>query len=168
MAFFDDLKRKVSETSQGAVKAAKDYAEEARIKGLISTEQRNIQTSFTSIGKLFYEKYKEETESPFKELCAEVTGANERIVKLQHDLQLVKGVKRCANCGADIPATSTFCGVCGQVVETAPKAGGAAAAAGAPEAEPEYCYYCAAPLETGSTFCGVCGKKQQTITFKSE
>jgi hypothetical protein len=163
MAFFDDLKRKVTETSQSAVKAAKEYAEEAKIKSQISTEQRNIQTTFTQLGKLFYEKHAADAASPFRELCVEVDSANERIAKLQHDLQFVKGVKRCTSCGADVPANSTFCGVCGASVETAPAP--AQTQQQAAPAEMESCYYCGAPLEPGSTFCGACGKKQQTITF---
>jgi predicted amidophosphoribosyltransferase len=47
----------------------------------------------------------------------EIVAADKLIAKLQIDIQLVKGVKRCPSCGADVPVSSGFCGKCGSATE---------------------------------------------------
>ncbi|MDR1210339.1 MAG: zinc ribbon domain-containing protein [Clostridiales bacterium] len=153
MALFDDIKKKVADTTQGAVKATKEFAETARLNSRISEEQRKIGSLYSQIGKLYYERRREDAEPPFDELCAAITAATEQIEKLQSEIQLVKGVKRCPNCGFDLPLTAVFCGKCGSKVET-------------PEARTEptapevrLCAHCGEELENGAVFCGSCGQK---------
>ena len=154
MALFDDIKKKVADTTQGAVKATKDLADIARLNSQISDAQGKIEGLYRQIGKLYFETCGEMAAEPFGEMCAEITAANAQIAKLQAELQVVKGLKRCPNCGADIPMASGFCGKCGTAVESpAPEP--------APvEAAVSYCVHCGAVLENGAVFCGGCGQKQ--------
>lgn len=153
MAFFNDFKKKVSDTTQGAVKATKDWAEINRFNSQIAEEQRKILSAESQIGKMYFEKYGVNCEPPFNEMCAAIAGANEQIEKLQIEIQRVKGLKRCPSCGNDVPITSAFCGNCGTAVATPVQETATAA-------ETLFCANCGAELENGAIFCGSCGHKQ--------
>jgi hypothetical protein len=159
MALFDDIKRKVADTTQGAVKATKELAETARLNSQISDEQRKIGNHYSQIGKLYYEQYGNNAEPPFDEMCAAIRAAAAQIDKLQLDVQLVKGVKRCPSCGADVALSAGFCGKCGSKVETSAPAPEPNAAT----AELRRCANCSAELEAGAVFCGSCGAKVEEI-----
>ena len=83
MAFFDELGKKISQTSQGVVQKTKDTAEVIKLNGMISDEEKRINNLYTQI-----EDFKQQ---------------------IQH----IKGVKVCNNCGAEIPENSMFCIGCG-------------------------------------------------------
>jgi ribosomal protein L40E len=153
MALFDDIKKKVSDTTQGAVKATRELAETTRLNSQISEEQRRIANLYSQVGKLYFDKYGAGAEPPFNELCAAITASNERIEKLKLDIQLVKGVKCCPSCGADVPVSSSFCGKCGAAVETPQPQQGER-----PAEETKRCEKCGAELESGAMFCGSCGQ----------
>jgi ribosomal protein L40E len=154
MALFDDIKKKVSDTTQSAVKATKELAETTRLNSQISDEQRKIGGLYSQLGKLYFEKYGIEAESPFGEICAAIVASSAQIEKLQMDIQFVKGVKRCQSCGADIPLASGFCGKCGSKVETPVTQPDVVAA------DIQHCVHCGAEIENEALFCGSCGKKQ--------
>ena len=83
MAFFDELGKKISQTSQGVVQKTKDTAEVIKLNGMISDEEKRINNLYT------------------------------QIEDLKQQIQHIKGVKVCNNCGAEIPENSMFCIGCG-------------------------------------------------------
>ena len=156
MPLFDEIKKKVSDSTHSAVKATKELAETARLNSQIADEQRKIGSLYAQIGKLYFDKYGTDSEAPFGELCAGIAEANEQIAKLQLSIQLVKGIKRCASCGADVPLAAVFCGKCGSAV----------AAPSIPADDPvvsevRLCSKCGEKLEEGAMFCASCGQKQE-------
>lgn len=155
MAFFNEIKNKVVDTTQSAVKATKEMAEVSRLNSQISEEQRKIWNLHSQIGQMYFEKYGAEAEPPFDEMCTAIITANEQIAKLQNDIRTVKGLKRCPNCNADIPLTAAFCASCGAAA-AAPEPSQAVSAV----VEKRVCTHCGAELENGASFCSTCGQKQ--------
>lgn len=145
MALFEDLKKKVTDTTQGAVRGAKDFADTARLNSLISEEQEKITGLYAQIGRFVFEHSSEITESPVRDLCDAVTAAHGRLAKHQAEIQQIKGVKVCSKCGAEVPVTLAFCYGCGAAIE-----------ASAPPAK-KFCSGCGAELEPGASFCSNCG-----------
>lgn len=157
MPLFEDIKKKVVNTTQGAVKATKELAETARLNSQIADEQRKVGNLYTQIGKLYFEQRGGDGDALFSDLCNEITAANEQIEKLQADIQLVKGVKICPNCKADVPVTSGFCGKCGTAVASPPDS----QEEESPELKVKYCSNCGVQLGDGEAFCGSCGHKAE-------
>jgi predicted nucleic acid-binding Zn ribbon protein len=155
MALFDDIKKKVTDTTQGAVKATKELAETARLNSQISEAQRKLANLQSQLGRMYFEKYGAEAEPPFNEICTAIIAANEQIAKLQLDIQMVKGVKHCPNCGNDVPMSSAFCGKCGSAVANPAQVQPVEAV------EVLRCVHCGEELESGSLFCGSCGQRQE-------
>ena len=165
MALFDDIKKKVTDSTQSAVKATKELAETSKLNSQISDEQRKIASLYSEVGKQYFAEYGATSGGPLDELCAQIIAANEQIANLQAEIQVIKGVKTCPTCGAELPVTSGFCGKCGTAVETPvvaePEPEIEPAAEAEVEPQPRFCSNCGTELEDGAMFCGNCGTKQE-------
>ncbi|MFA5536130.1 MAG: zinc ribbon domain-containing protein [Bacillota bacterium] len=155
MALFNDFKKKVVGTTQSAVKATKELAESSKLNSQITDEQRKIEGLYSKLGKLYFETLGDKAEQPLEELCAEIKATQEVITKLQLEVQRIKGIKVCPNCGTELALTAGFCSECGTAVETpvAPEE------KEPPAEEPNHCTNCGTELEEGALFCSSCGQK---------
>jgi ribosomal protein L40E len=151
MAIFDEIGKKITNAGQSVVKGTKDMAETSRLNSQIVEEQKQIARLYAEIGEVYYQQLRDNAGSQFQERCAAVTAALGRIASYRQELQQLKGVKSCAKCGAEIPVTAAFCGICGAPAESAP-----------PAAEPlprKFCANCGAEVEAGAAFCLSCGQR---------
>ena len=149
------LINKMKKATQDVVQGAKDFTGTARQNSLIADEQKQIETLYAQIGKLYYEAGESDPESALGKLCIAVDAANDRIDKYNEEIRQIKGTRRCPSCGTDIPLASVFCGACGnRIVEDPP----------VPVAEKEeakrLCSSCGVELSEGVVFCVACGQKQ--------
>ena len=73
---------------------------------------------------------------------------------LKAQIQIIKGVVRCENCGAEVAKESAFCPSCGnkmpEIVQPVVEQ---------PVAEAKKCANCGATLDNGALFCSECGTK---------
>ena len=157
MDLFDKIGKKISSTTQNVVRSTKDYTDIARLNSLIAEEKRQIESLYSQIGELYYESSQagEENDEALNKLCLAVTSANERIAKHNEEIREIKGVKKCSDCGADIPLASVFCGVCGKKAEEQAETPEPSAA------EKRFCTNCGAELSDGLAFCTTCGQKTE-------
>jgi len=145
---------KMKKATQDVVRGTKEFTDIARQNSLIADEQRQIAGLYSQIGKLYFETHEADPETELGKLCLAIIAANERIGKCNETISQIKGNKRCPSCGADIPITSAFCGVCGaKTTETAEVA--------EVDATKRRCSNCGAELEEGVMFCTSCGQKQE-------
>lgn len=148
MAFFDDIGKKISQTGQDMVQKTKDTAETMRLNSAISDEEKRIQSLYLEIGKRYFELHADDYDPQLEEPVLCVKEANTKIAGYTEQLNRIKGLVRCATCGADVPIGTPFCTGCGAkmpVVETA--------------VEPAIrrCKKCGLPLPDGAGFCTNCG-----------
>jgi predicted nucleic acid-binding Zn ribbon protein len=148
------LLSRLTKATQDVVRGAKDFTDTARQNSMIAEEQKKIANLYPQIGKLYYETYRYDPETPIGKLCIAVKVSNERIAKYTEEIRQIKGTRSCPNCGAEVPLDSSFCGVCGTKIE---KTGEPAAAAVMPK---RVCASCGAELAEGLLFCTSCGQKQ--------
>ena len=151
MPLFD----KRSKATQDDVQMTKDLTDTTRHNSLIADENKQIVNLYSQIGKLYYETQQHDPETPLGKLCTEIDAANERIAGYDEERRRIKGTKRCASCGAEIPVASAFCGVCGvkaEPDEAQPPSG--------VEKPSGFCTGCGAKLGEGMIFCTSCGMKQ--------
>lgn len=113
MAFFDDLSRKVTQTSQSAIQKTKDIADVAKINSVISEEERNLNNFYYQIGKLYMDLHGNDCENQFEALISNIKNTEHKLIDLKQQIQNIKGIKRCDNCGAEIAANALFCNACG-------------------------------------------------------
>jgi len=155
MAFFDDIGKKISQTTQSAVKGAKEMADIAGLNMKISEEQGSLNSLYAQIGKKYYELHSETADENFSELCTSVTECSAKIANLEEEVKKIKGIKRCQSCGAEVPMTATFCGTCGAETREEPEPVEPAE----PSGQVATCPNCNQELTGGAAFCGNCGHK---------
>ena len=133
--FFDKIKQGVSDTSA----KAKTAVEIQRLKGQISSKQKDINGKFFEIGKLTYQAVKDGDFSPVQAqiegFCSEVTAFQGEIDQIQDKIRELEqegepggttasapaaapppsaapAAKICS-CGTEIPQEARFCPECG-------------------------------------------------------
>lgn len=153
MAFFEQLGKKISDVGQGASQQAKNFAEITRLNGMISDNEKWISQIYAEIGKSYFDRHKNDPQSEENDRISEINSRLSEIEQCQEKIKQIKGVAKCPNCGADIPANTSFCSSCGTKIEAEKKPEGESAQ------EPKLCPQCKNPVIEGNLFCNHCGKK---------
>ena len=179
MAFWDNFSQKASETTAKAVQRAKEMSDIARINSMISEEETKINNIYYQIGKLYVTIHPHDHEEEFTGMIVSLAEAEEKIKNYRQQIQDIKGVVRCSQCGAEVPSSVAFCSSCGvpmpkiQPVNTEDvvrcEGCGAMIQVTKPEISDELkkenktsnkiCPKCGAKIETDVAFCTECGTK---------
>ena len=150
MSFLDQLGKKVSDAGKGVAQQTKNLTEIARLTSVIDTEEKMVAQSYTQIGKTYYENHKNDPDAECAAQIALVNKSLEKIAQWREQIQRIKGIVKCPQCGAEIPYGSQFCGVCGTKI-VRPEAAPAAASV-------RRCPSCGAEAAAADRFCNKCGK----------
>lgn len=150
MGFFDDLGRRVTDAGQTTMQKAKELSEIARINSLITQEENKVNNTYYQIGKLYVAIHSNDHEEEFEGMVAAIAETEQRIRDYRKQIQDIKGVQRCENCGAEVPQGAAFCSSCGSPMPKQVTQGN----------EDEYtkCQNCGALVKKGMRFCTSCGK----------
>ena len=150
MSFLDQLGKKVSDAGKGVAQQTKNLTEIARLTSVINKEKKMVAQSYTQIGKTYYENHKNDPDAECAAQIALVNKSLEKIAQWREQIQRIKGIVKCPQCGAEIPYGSQFCGVCGTKI-VRPEAAPAAASV-------RRCPSCGAEAAATDRFCNKCGK----------
>lgn len=186
MAFFDDMKEKLSQASQTAVKKTKELSDIARLNSEISATEKQISELYRKMGSEIYRVYRENPQPEVAEMMVQVTSLLQKIEENRAQLETINVVHNCPQCGARVKDEMVFCSSCGfklperetvtvtatettessaetaentqEPVENA-EASAEPAPAEAGEGKPQFCGECGAPLAADALFCTGCGAK---------
>lgn len=174
MAFWSDLGKKISDTTQSVVEKTKTSTDIMRLNGLISDEERNVQRIYAEIGKKYMELHGADGDPDFAGLMQEYQTSKAKMEEYRSQIRRNKHILICAGCGAEIPETVLYCTRCGaenpvgkrlaeeqrqrEEAERAAREADLQAAAVPPtEPQPEFCARCGQPRTAGAMFCTFCG-----------
>lgn len=159
MAFFDDLGKKISQAGQTTMQKTREMADVAKINSQISDEEKRINDMYLQIGKQYVELHAADCEEAFQGMVQAITDSENKIKEYKTQIQDIKGVVRCAKCGAEVPKGALFCSACG---EKMPEAQPVQEEVPAPApVEEKKCSNCGAVLAAGALFCSECGTKAE-------
>ncbi len=161
-SFFDNLGGKLSDFGKSVSEKVNTASDASRLNSLIRDEEKQMESLFTQMGKMFYEKLKtqEYPEPEFSELFRTIQTCEKSIADHKLEVMRVKGLCNCENCGAEIEINARFCPKCGAVnkaleqLEETQKAAAAAA-----DAAVKICPNCGAKLAPNALFCAACGSR---------
>lgn len=160
MAFFDDLGKKLTQVGQSTIEKTKEMADIARINSYISDEEKNINNFYTEIGKLYVSLHSEDFAEDFATMINGIRESEAKIVGYKKELQVIKGVKKCPKCGAEVDKNSAFCSGCGEKMpEEAPEVAEEVAVEATTDANKKTCAGCGTEVATDAAFCPECGAK---------
>ncbi len=139
MAFFKEMKEKITEGVQDATKKTTDLLEISKLNSSISTEKDLINAAKIQIGDKVFAMYKAGESLP--------DGVADDLRNIETRLETITGLEQKIN-----------------DIKSAAEAGKAERAAAAPQAGEKpatgrFCSGCGNPLTEGVMFCGSCGKK---------
>ena len=150
MAFWDNLTQKASQTTAKAVQKAKDLSEVAKLNSLITSEEGKINNTYSQIGKLYMSLHLQDYEDEFSGMVNSIIESEQKIRDYQQQIQDIKGVQKCPNCGAEVASGLAFCGSCGAPMPKDPSV--------ASNVDLIRCESCGVMVKVGTQFCTNCGK----------
>ena len=115
MDFLNKLGKKA--TYQVTKEKASNLSEEIKIKSKIGDYKDKIKEKYNEIGKEVYNQIKDGNDVSKDSIiskCDEITIAKNEISKLEEQLLAIKKVRKCSECGTEIPIDSDFCSKCGK------------------------------------------------------
>ncbi len=151
MAFLDDISRGITKAGQSAVQKTKNMTDIARLSGLISDEEKNLNNFYNQLGRMYVSMHASDYESEFGGIINSIKEAEKNIASYKQQIQDIKGVVRCVNCGAGNPMAASFCTTCGTPLQKPVENPNPAPAPGIK------CNGCGAVLPVGTKFCTNCG-----------
>lgn len=148
MAFWDNLSQKASETTAKAMQKAKEMSDIAKLNSIISEEETKINNTYYQIGKLYAAMHSNDHEEEFVGMITTLREADEKIGNCRQQIQDIKGVVRCSQCGAEVQVGAAFCSSCGASMPKVQMAN---------TDDLIKCESCGAMVKKGVRFCTACG-----------
>ena len=153
---FEQLGKKLMRLGQDTKSGVQKMGESYQINSKISDAKKALDQYYRAIGEKVYQDNSETPLEGMEEEFAAVKEALDNITEYTEQLNKVKGVtycpecgkeaargeKFCSDCGAPLVPGAMFCAHCGKKVEAAP-----------------VCANCGRQLEAGQRFCPFCGTK---------
>lgn len=187
MAFFDNVKGKLSQASQTTVQKTKDLSEIAKLKTQVMGAEKQINDLY---GKLGYEIYAAYSQNPLPEgeaIIKQLNDLHANIEAWNAQIKVINTVPTCPQCGTKLNRDMPFCTNCGcrvadaapvevPTVAPAPVAAPAAmesvffpASMDEPDEAPApaesvpaasaFCSNCGATVAEDAMFCTICGTR---------
>lgn len=150
MDFFDGLGAKLTQTGQKTKKMASTLVDTAKLTTQITDLNKSVQELYAKLGDQYYLLHGGEPEEALGELCAQIKGKLEEAELLKADLQRLKNVRVCPQCGYENTSDANFCAQCSAQLPELPKR---------PEPQEVFCPSCGSKLAPGAHFCTKCGTK---------
>ncbi len=153
MSTINNVGKKISQTGQNFVQKTKNVTESIKINSLITDEKKKIDNFYLQIGKKYYEIHKQTYEEQFETMIKEIDNAEKNIKEFECQLNVLKGVAICPNCGSELLSDSLFCYSCGARVDSLSTNNEENNISG------NICNKCGAIIAPDKTFCTNCGNK---------
>lgn len=155
MAFFDELGKKLTQSSQDVVQKTKDTAEVLKLNNMIADAEKSIENLYSQLGKAYFELHADSSEDPLSSIINDIKLAQKTISDCQKEIQQIKGLCICTNCGANLEKEALFCSRCGTKVEHPVETPATT------EENVYHCKKCGVVVPEEYAFCINCGTKAE-------
>lgn len=153
MGYFDGLRERLTNTGQSAIQKTRNLAGENKLNQEIRELQDRNREAFEALGRLYYDRYSDVNQDEDIGHIIEVINENYFLIERKLDeINALKGMIMCPNCGASVPAEDTFCTNCGTRLPGQPQQDDG-------DLDLRQCPFCGARIEEDARFCSECGGK---------
>lgn len=117
-------------------------------EAIIAEEEAKMQTAYTEIGKLYFQRHSDDCEEEFKPLIDALVASSATVTECNERIEYLNSVPTCPKCSASVKEGSIFCTACGtRLIEEAPVE------------EKLTCPRCGNAVKEGMRFCTSCGNR---------
>lgn len=109
----EDFGKKIERFGQDVWKKTTDAVGTIGKSAEAANKKRELNGIYADIGKRFCEKHPAQATDEFADLTAQAIELEAQIAQLEAQILAQRGVKKCAECGAEIPLAAPFCSACG-------------------------------------------------------
>ncbi|MGN0334781.1 MAG: zinc ribbon domain-containing protein [Lachnospiraceae bacterium] len=113
MAFLDDLGRTLTQVGQATAQKTKEVADMAKINAKILDSQNKVDKVYEEIGRKYVEEHAADPEEALRGLVQSALRLEDQIREYRNQLNEIKGVAKCPNCGAECDINASYCSSCG-------------------------------------------------------
>lgn len=113
MDFFEKMGEKLAATGSELSHKAKELSSVVSLKSQIRNEENKITEIYRRIGEKYFLAHKDDENDIYAKDIAAIFAAQEGIKTLNEQINEIKGIRQCVECGADIDAEAAFCPKCG-------------------------------------------------------
>ena len=113
MGLFEDFGKKVKDAGQKSVQKTREISEISRINTLISQAESDMYRIYYSIGKTYVSLHRDDSEEALKSMVSSVINLESEKEEYKKQIQLIRGIRLCGHCGAELLNGSQFCSSCG-------------------------------------------------------
>lgn len=122
---FRDLGKKLSKLGQDTKNGVQKVSDSVTISNRISQEKKSLERLFALIGEAVYKENPDTPKAGLEDEWAAVKVAYANIASYSEQLNHVKGIVYCPNCGRPAAAGDKFCAKCGFKLNIRPETTGA-------------------------------------------
>ncbi|MBR0093234.1 MAG: zinc ribbon domain-containing protein [Lachnospiraceae bacterium] len=149
----DDLGKKLSEAGKSTLAKTREMSSVSKLNSAIRAEERTQESLFMQLGKEYYTLHEDAVGGDFADIVREIRESKERSAELAEQINEIRGIRICPECGAEVPLGAIFCNICGVKLPEYE----------APEREgkqvTERCPGCGREVHETDKFCLTCGTK---------
>ena len=113
MALFEDLGKRVSNAAKTVTRRTQEAADAVKLNGQIASYQEQIEELFMQVGKAYFAVHSAGGNEVADKLCAEIEHMQAEQKSVREQLDALRNVRRCPNCGETQAASAAFCASCG-------------------------------------------------------
>jgi len=110
---FENLSKKITETCKVVGDKTNQVAESAKLSYKYNEELRVVNDMYTALGKAYYDTWGQDADGIFYDKCRAISEKLASAEAIKAELNAIKGVVICGNCGAEVPIDYDYCGKCG-------------------------------------------------------
>lgn len=158
MDFFNTLGEKIKDTSRSVADKAKEMTELTKLNSKISSAESKMKRAYYEIGKMYCDKHTGEIPEEYMPHLEIINSAKMEIEDLNRQMQMLKGYKRCSNCGTHMAQNDVFCRNCGSKNENGPEPG-EDEVVDVEKAKEKLCPICKGTVSLDAEYCPTCGEK---------
>ena len=119
MEWFEKLKNTVKKTAEVTYDKSGQLVDIAKLKLSITTAEAELDKLYKELGMLAYNEIKGDgvSDELKEDAVKKIEAKDAEICDLKNQLNFVKKVKLCTNCGKELSEKSTYCSNCGEKCE---------------------------------------------------
>lgn len=153
MAFFEQIGRRISDAGQGVAQQTRNLTDTTRLNSLISEKKKKISKLLWELGQDYYHKHKRDVSCEEQDYISQINTLLAEISIHKEEINQIKGVGTCPECGAELPSNAAFCTSCGTKVALRKIASETLGE------DIRRCPTCGAEAGEDNLFCNYCGTK---------
>ena len=110
---FENLSKKLTDLGTDAASRAKNIGDRVSVTAKIEAAKRELTGVYAQLGHKLYQSQQDDIPAEYADLFEKIDAAEKKLETLQAQRQVLRQVRPCPDCGADVPNDAEFCAKCG-------------------------------------------------------